>query len=118
MKYCSRDCFYRAHRTRTPELVEYRGEFFYLNAYGYYVSLKTRRSLNRFVWESNYGHIPPGHKVYVKDKDRSNYRIENLYLRKMNPEGPCDEEGCDKGIHARGKCQSHYAKMRERERRQ
>jgi HNH endonuclease len=116
MKHCSRDCFHRAKRTRTLELVEYRGQLFYINSYGYYVSLKTKRSLNRLVWETHYGPIPPGHKVYLKDRNRSNYHVENLYLKKMKPEGECDEEGCQDRIHARGKCKSHYWKMRDRER--
>jgi hypothetical protein len=118
MKYCSRDCSSRSRRTRTAELMEYRGESFYLNAYGYYVSLKTKRSLNRLVWETHYGPIPQGHKVYLRDKDRSNYRVENLYLKRLNSESNCDEEGCDSKVYARGKCQKHYLKMRARERRQ
>jgi hypothetical protein len=118
MKYCSRDCFNRAKRTRTVELVKYAGDLFYLNAHGFYVSLKTRRSLNRLVWETHYGPIPPGHRVYVRDQDRSNYRIENLYLRVLNSERRCDEESCNSQVHARSKCQRHYMKMWDRERRQ
>lgn len=116
MKYCSRDCFNKSRRTRTAEPVEYRGELFYLNAYGYYVSMQTKRSLNRLVWETHYGQIPPGHKVYLRDKDRSNYRVENLYLKGPNSERQCDEDGCDSKVYARGKCHRHYLKMRDRER--
>lgn len=35
---------------------------------------------HRLLWESEHGPIPPGHNVQFRNKDRTDVRIENLYL--------------------------------------
>lgn len=36
--------------------------------------------LHRYVWEKHYGEIPKGFEIHHKDKNRSNYNIDNLEL--------------------------------------
>lgn len=80
-KFCSRKC--DGAYKRTKEYIEYLGVSYYIHRDGYYVSTDHRKYLNRVVWEAHHGPVPPGHKVYVRDGVRSNYDIENLYLKKL-----------------------------------
>lgn len=109
--YCSEECFYASRRKQEP--MEYDGDLFFLHRDGYYVSKRTRRALHRVIYEKHYGPIPTGYKLYFRDKNKNNLSVENLYLKEMNPKGGCDE--CGKKIWARGKCNTHYGKMRARE---
>lgn len=40
------------------------------------------RYKNRFVWEQHYGEIPKGYVVHMKDGDKANCDIDNLFLIK------------------------------------
>jgi hypothetical protein len=117
MKYCSKKCSSAARRTRGLEPVEYKGETFTLDGNGYFLERKTGRMLHRVIWEDNHGTIPEGYKVYHRDRNRSNYQIENLYLKEMNSQAKCDEAGCQEKILARGLCARHYQQLMRRKRR-
>lgn len=117
MKYCSRRCAASARRTRGAEPVEDQGDIFTLDGNGYFLSRRTGRMLHRVIWEDNYGPIPEGHRVYHRDRNRSNYRLENLYLKKMKERSCCDEMGCQEKAYARGKCRKHYRRLWQTERR-
>jgi hypothetical protein len=111
--FCSRACSGASRRKK--DSIEFDGDLFFRNFYGYYFSKRTKRFLHRVVWEQHHGPLPKGHKVYFKDKNPDNWSIDNLYLKELNPQGKCDE--CGKKIYARGKCVTHYYKMRTEERR-
>jgi hypothetical protein len=95
--------------------VEYKGEVFTLDGNGYFLSRKTGRLLHRVILEDNHGVIPEGHRVYHRDRNRSNYHLENLYLKKMNERARCDEPDCEQKVRARSKCQKHYRRLWLRE---
>jgi hypothetical protein len=114
MKHCARACLYKSMCTHAP--VEFDNDVFILNPHhGYYESRRTGRRLNRVIWEIHHGPIPPGYKVYVKDGIRSNYAIENLYIRKLEPRPFCKNEGCKRKAWVRGLCQPHVKEVRTRE---
>lgn len=112
-KHCSRPCLYRSMCKQEP--VEFNGDSFTINSHGYYESKRTGRRLNRVIWESPHGPVPDGYKVYVKDGVRSNYAIENLYLRKLQPRPFCTGEGCPRKVYDRGLCQPHMRELRAQE---
>jgi len=103
MKHCSRACSGASRRSKAH--VEFGGESYYVNQHGYYISATTGRSLNRAVWEAAFGPVPEGHRVYVKDGVRSNYPLENLFLKKLTPRPACRVEGCGRKAWSRGFCQ-------------
>jgi len=103
MKHCSSACSGASRRSKAH--VEFRGESYYVNRHGYYISATTGRSLNRAVWEAAFGPVPQGHKVYVKDGVRSNYSLENLFIRKLIPRPGCRIAGCTRKAWSRGLCQ-------------
>ncbi len=83
MKYCSAEC--RSTASRKYEPVEFGGDrFSYNKRYNHYYSHRTRRLLNRAVWESHYGEVPEGYEVWTKDGDALNYSLENLILKVKN----------------------------------
>jgi hypothetical protein len=112
-KHCSRPCLYRSKAKYEP--VEFQGDVFVINSYGYYESKRTGRRLNRVIWEMHHGPVPPGYRVYLKDGVRSNYAIDNLYLRKMEPRPFCNTEGCRRKAWVRGLCQPHVKEVRAKE---
>ncbi len=103
MKHCSRACSGASRRSQAH--VEFGGESYYINQQGYYTSAMTDRSLNRAVWEAAFGPVPEGHRVFVKDGVRSNYSLENLFLKKLAPRPVCRAEGCNRKAWARELCQ-------------
>jgi hypothetical protein len=114
MKRCSRGCFNASRRKNNA--IEFDGDVFVLNKFGYYFSKRTKRRLHRVIWEQHHGSIPEGYKLYFKDGNKENLSVDNLYLKELNPEGGCDQ--CGGKIHARGKCHNHYEQMRVREKKQ
>jgi hypothetical protein len=112
-KHCSRPCLHRSMCKHEP--VEFDGDVFVINSYGYYESKRTGRRLNRVIWEIHNGPVPEGYKVYFKDGVRSNYAIENLYLRKLKPRPFCKTEGCERKVYDRGLCQPHVRELRAKE---
>lgn len=107
MKHCSRACSGAARRSKAH--VEFSGESYYINKHGYYISATTGRSLNRAVWEAAFGLVPEGHRVHVKDGVRSNYSLENLFLKKLTPRPACRTVECGRKAWLRGFCQRCYA---------
>jgi hypothetical protein len=89
--------------------------FIGINSDGYYESRRTGRGLNRVIWEMHHGPVPSGYKVFVKDSVRSNYAIENLYIRKLEPRPFCKIEGCERKAWVRGLCQPHVRELRVKE---
>ena len=109
MKYCSPSCSNLAQRIK--EHVEFGGDTFYINDHGYYVSSKTGRALNRAMWEAHHGPIPDGHRVCVTDGVRSNYAIENLSLKRLQPRPLCSIEECGRKAWRGRVCQKHLHQL-------
>lgn len=65
---------------------------------GYYLNSTRHARLHRYVYEKNYGPIPPGYEVHHIDHDRRNNEPENLTLlsaeehRKRHAEELTDEQ--------------------------
>lgn len=70
-------------KPKARESVEYRGIRFTLNDLGYFHAWVNHKLvlLQRTAWQDNFGPIPAGMVVHMKNGDRRDIRPENLELR-------------------------------------
>jgi len=59
----------------------------YISQKGYIMVKVDKRWVpeHKVIWENANGPVPEGHRIYFKDRDKTNTALENLELRKLSP---------------------------------